>query len=233
MGEVFEARDTRLGRSVAIKLLPAGLSHDRERLERFDREARARPLLDEQLEIDPLFDYLLFGLGFDAYFAGDYARAEEFYERTRRLSPDHPGAAMVLAQTFGSAGQIERMARFVDEHVPDPKAHALCTLTHILKHALLGEPEAADALVSKEWEEKIWSDFQYSHIMAQAQAVLGRRDEAFRWLERAISRGFINYPFLSERDPLIANLRSDQRFGDLMSRVRRRWETFEAEVDAE
>ena len=41
MGEVYLARDTRLGREVAIKVLPAHLSGDRARRERFEREARA------------------------------------------------------------------------------------------------------------------------------------------------------------------------------------------------
>ncbi len=40
MGEVYRARDSRLHREVAIKVLPAGFSADPERLARFDREAR-------------------------------------------------------------------------------------------------------------------------------------------------------------------------------------------------
>ena len=46
MGEVYRARDARLGRDVAIKVLPALVSGDPERLRRFEQEARAAAALN-------------------------------------------------------------------------------------------------------------------------------------------------------------------------------------------
>ena len=40
MGEVYEARDTKLGRNVAMKVVPEAFAHDAERLARFQREAK-------------------------------------------------------------------------------------------------------------------------------------------------------------------------------------------------
>jgi serine/threonine protein kinase/tetratricopeptide (TPR) repeat protein len=46
MGEVYRARDTRLKRDVAIKVLPRALTADRERLSRFEQEARSAAALN-------------------------------------------------------------------------------------------------------------------------------------------------------------------------------------------
>jgi TolB-like protein/Flp pilus assembly protein TadD len=55
MGEVYRARDTRLGRDVAIKVLPAEFAADSERLRRFEQEAKAVAALDHP-NILSLFD---------------------------------------------------------------------------------------------------------------------------------------------------------------------------------
>src|SRR5262245_7187160 len=41
MGEVYRAHDPRLGRDVAVKVLPASVAADADRLRRFEQEARA------------------------------------------------------------------------------------------------------------------------------------------------------------------------------------------------
>ena len=46
MGEVYRATDTRLGRDVALKVLPPDVARDPERIARFQREAKALAALD-------------------------------------------------------------------------------------------------------------------------------------------------------------------------------------------
>src|SRR5215471_1599764 len=48
MGEVWRATETRLGRDVALKILPASLARDPERLARFEREAKVLASLNHR-----------------------------------------------------------------------------------------------------------------------------------------------------------------------------------------
>lgn len=56
MGEVYKARDTRLNREVAIKVLPGEIAHDVERLRRFEQEAKAVGALNHP-NILTVFDF--------------------------------------------------------------------------------------------------------------------------------------------------------------------------------
>ena len=46
MGEVYRARDSRLGREVAVKVLPPSFSADSDRVSRFEQEARVAGALN-------------------------------------------------------------------------------------------------------------------------------------------------------------------------------------------
>jgi non-specific serine/threonine protein kinase len=71
------------------------------------------------------------------------------------------------------------------------------------------------------WDQEIpW-------LLAGAHAAVGETEKALLWLERTIDRGMINYPFLSEHDLYLENIRGTAGFGQAMERARREWERFE------
>jgi serine/threonine protein kinase len=88
MGEVYRARDTRLGRDVAVKILPAQYTGDPEWRRRLDREARAISSLSHP-NICPLFD-VGHQDGVD-YLVMEYLEGETLAVRLERgaLPPDH------------------------------------------------------------------------------------------------------------------------------------------------
>jgi serine/threonine protein kinase/Tol biopolymer transport system component len=85
MGEVYRARDTRLGRTVALKLLPPEAAADPERRARLEREARAVSALSHP-HICALFD-----IGSEAgvdYLVLEYLEGETLAERLARRATD-------------------------------------------------------------------------------------------------------------------------------------------------
>ena len=96
MGEVYRARDTRLDRTVAIKILPPSVAADPEFRERFDREARSIAALNHP-RICTLHD-----VGHDQgadFLVMELVEGETLAERLR----ERP---LSIAQTFTIAGQI-------------------------------------------------------------------------------------------------------------------------------
>ncbi|HEX9366548.1 MAG TPA: protein kinase [Vicinamibacterales bacterium] len=95
MGEVYRAHDARLGRNVAIKVLPAAFSDDPDRLRRFEQEARAAAALNH-----PNILHIL-DIGRDG--ATSYVVSELLEGETLRAQME--GAALPLSKAIDCARQ--------------------------------------------------------------------------------------------------------------------------------
>ena len=92
MGDVYRARDTRLDRTVALKILPASLAQDEEMHKRFEREARTISALSHP-NICTLYD-----LGTDAgrdYLVMEYLEGETLEQRIARGPLEIPEAVRI------------------------------------------------------------------------------------------------------------------------------------------
>ena len=103
MGEVYRARDTRLGRDVAVKVLPPSFAADPEHLRRFEQEARAVAALNHP-NILGIFD--IGQHGETPYLVSELLEGETLRDVLRRGVPSHRKAvdyAIQIAHGLGAA----------------------------------------------------------------------------------------------------------------------------------
>ena len=93
-----------------------------------------------------------------------------------------------------------------------------------LKYAMEGDAERSSAQMTPLVERAASKLEHLSRTIADGYSLIGRNDDALKWIRIAMNRGFTNYPFLAVHDPLLANVRSDPRFAELMREVKGRWE---------
>jgi Tol biopolymer transport system component len=93
MGEVYRARDSRLKRDVAIKILPAGLARDPDRIARFEREARAAGALNHP-NIVAIYET---GREGDTYWIASEVVAGESLAKAMERGPMAVGKAVEIA----------------------------------------------------------------------------------------------------------------------------------------
>src|SRR6202140_898225 len=100
MGEVYQARDTRLGRDVAIKVLPEAFAHDPERLSRFQREAKMLASLNHA-NIATIHG--LEQSGGTSYLVMELVPGETLAERIKRDGPVPIEEALAVARQIAEA----------------------------------------------------------------------------------------------------------------------------------
>ncbi|MGA7521407.1 MAG: protein kinase [Acidobacteriaceae bacterium] len=105
MGEVYRARDPRLNREVALKVLPEFYSRDPERLRRFEQEARAAAALNHP-NICAVYQ---FDIGPPAHIVSELLEGETLRERLRRGPlPVHKAVELGIQIAHGLAAAHKR-----------------------------------------------------------------------------------------------------------------------------
>jgi serine/threonine protein kinase len=100
MGEVYKAHDTKLGRDVAIKVLPEAFAHDAERLSRFQREAKMLAALNHP-NIATIHG--LEQSGGTNYLVMELVSGETLQERVKRDGPVPVEEALTIAKQIAEA----------------------------------------------------------------------------------------------------------------------------------
>ena len=135
-----------------------------------------------------------------------------------QTEPNHPLVKTFRAVVLYRRGQVaEGLEILRDVLARHPRMdgirplYAICLVRH-------GDPEAARAELTERVREVAAADHDIAYWLASAYAVLGEREEAFEWLERAVRLGNENRPWF-ESNPEWEQLRDDPRFRQLMRRI--------------
>jgi eukaryotic-like serine/threonine-protein kinase len=184
----------------------------------------ARPVYEASLRVDPLHPLNWAQWAWRHFTAGrlDEAvnAARRIFQLTDRGNPARVYAAYYLAL---ANEREEAIAIFEAEGSALPDT-AYGSVSLFLSRALQGDAEGAIRYVTAQLEHAAsWTEY-LALFLADGYSLIGRNDDAIRWLRTAVALGFINYPILSTRDPFLATLRSDPRFQELMRMVKARWQ---------
>jgi len=186
----------------------------------------ARPLIDRLLAVDPLTPLSRCMPAWADALDGHFAAAVEPYRQMFEMDPGNPMARLFYVWIMALNGRDSDIEAIVDGFAPDVRDSVPARLACFLAYAVAGDTRRAQATVTAELEAVATAADVFPRLLAQGYARVGMPDEAIHWLAVAVDRGFINYAFLAQFDPLLAPLRTDPRFLQLMERVHERWEAF-------
>ena len=145
---------------------------------------------------------------------GRSAPAVDPYRQMFEMDPGNPMARLFAALVAGFS--------------PEVRGTIPGRIASVLAHAVASNVDGVHASVSPEVEGVATATDLFPRLLARGYALAGIPDRALFWLEIAIGRGFINYPFLAQHDPFFHSMRADPRFAQLTAAARDRWERFEA-----
>jgi non-specific serine/threonine protein kinase len=179
------------------------------------------------LKVDPLNLFAHCGYIGDVMADGRLDLSVDYLTKWFHKASQLPVALFFTAQFLAYCGHLEEASTLVSEHARMDMDNVFTKLSLFVKYAIEGDKERVKELLTPDFVKTTRRDAQNSYFVTGLFALAGMEDEAFDWLENSVDRGFINYPFISEYDPFLKDMRGEERFKKLMERVKNEWESFE------
>jgi serine/threonine protein kinase/Flp pilus assembly protein TadD len=187
----------------------------------------AKPIARRILEIDPLTPVYRFVPGLLSLMAGEFSEALPSFDEAIQLDHDNAMLLWCRGQVLALIGRNEEA---VTQFQKIQKLHPnqfFSNLGALMQAAISRDSAAATLIATDELKQIAGCDPHYSWAMAQCYSLLNDAPAALHWLETAMDRGFINFPMISNLDPLLNNAREAPGFPALLNLIETRWATFE------
>jgi serine/threonine protein kinase/tetratricopeptide (TPR) repeat protein len=191
------------------------------------RPSAALPFIERYRKADPLSSYNYVLHGFSHYYDGQFATALDALRKSYQSNPENPVRKFEYALMLAYNKAFDEAFSIIDQSAKSTPNNVGTKFGLLLKYGLLRDKEKAFQIMIPDFKKTCLRDLVWSYYVALAFALLGEKNEALDWLENAVNRGFINYPFISKHDSFLDNIRGEERFKKLMERVKYEWEHFE------
>jgi len=193
----------------------------------------AAPLRRRVLEHDPLNPLYWISTGWYHWMSGDLEAALAVWHKLEAGLWGGEFAAwstLFKAYVYLWQEREEDARRSLDGVLERDSVQFTTEWALLLKTAMDGGGEECREILSEESRLFLWNDPEAVWPLTSAYALAGEKDEALDWLEHCVERGWINYPLFAQRDPLLESIRGEERFTELMDRVKRDWEALGARL---
>jgi non-specific serine/threonine protein kinase len=190
--------------------------------------AKGTALIERLIALDPLTALNHAMPGYIELSMGNLEKALKYYQKGFDMDPNNPLMMFTYCQICARVlekDQIISVLKKLEVVLPN---HTFSLQGRFLRLTLEGKrEEALNAAENELLQNSAKWDEHTSWWLSTTYALLNEKEKALEWLQRAISLGYCNYPLLSRYDPFLDNIRGEERFKQLMGKVKRKWEQFD------
>jgi serine/threonine protein kinase len=180
--------------------------------------ASAKALLNQMRVSDPLFFPARMCLADILRQEGDISGAVRELEKILEASPRNQYAIEKMVRVQFDGNDLSQARRLLDSLPAEDQQNYQVKMARALLLALEGKRAEATALMDEEVLKYAELAFWFTSEAAECYAVLGEKEKALDWLEKAVRNGDERDAWF-RRDPLLVNLHDNPRFGKILDSV--------------
>jgi len=153
-------------------------------------------------------------------YLGEYDKALKELDKGAKAEPNHPLIKVFRSNALFHKGDVEEAVEIITNVLEkNPKMDGIRPMLAIYL-AKQGKQEEARAQLTPDALSLSKADHDMAYWLGSAYALLGEKEEALIWLERAVKLGYENKPWF-EKDKTLDSIRDDERFKSLVENIGR------------
>jgi tetratricopeptide (TPR) repeat protein len=180
--------------------------------------AAAMALARRMIEREPLFFPARMQLGETLRGQGDTAGAIREQEKVLEQAPENLYGIWFLSRAYLDAGELAKARAILERGRSIDHRNYAVRIEWALLLALEGKREEALQAMDEEVLKSAGTNFMSTLVAAEFFAVMGDASKSLEWLERAVRNGDDRAEWF-QRDPLLANIRQEPRFQQIVASI--------------